>query len=218
MDKSTGFLGIHRELLRNLCPQLTLRSSAMHAEALNSALQNSTIVTDRRLAAFLGQILVETNRLRSLVESLQYTTPARLDAIFSAVRGEYDAKQLIAAGEQAIANRVYANRLGNGDEASGDGWRYRGSGYLCLTGRENFDRIGKITGLPLVEQPDLCRLPKTAAEVSVAFWDRKGLSSMADIGDIDRITRSIAGNAMTAARERRNETARVLSKLYHSFV
>lgn len=208
---------IDRELLSNLCPHLTTQSSSIHADALNASLQKSSITNDRRLAAFLGQVMVETDRLRTLVESLQYRTPARLDAMFSAVRGEFDAKILISMGEKAIANRVYANRLGNGDEASGDGWKYRGSGYLCITGRDNFTRIGKITGLEIVEKPEMCRNPMTAAQVAIAYWDSCGLSAMADIGDIDRITRSIAGNAMTAAIQRRNETARVLVTLDHSF-
>lgn len=212
MDR-TNSCRIYREILSSLCPHLTTQSSSIHADALNGALQGSSITNDRRLAAFLGQVMVETDRLRTLVESLRYRTPSRLDAMFVAVRGEADAKMLIAEGEKAIANRVYANRLGNGDEASGDGWRYRGSGYLCVTGRDNFTRIGKITGLPIVENPEMCRTPMTAAQVAVAFWDQAGLSAMADVGDIDRITRSIAGASMTAAVRRREETHLVLCAL-----
>ena len=68
------------------------------------------------------------------------------------------------AGPEAIANRVYANRLGNGDEASGDGWRYRGSGYLQLTGRTNFRTQGSIVKMDLEGHPELVREPATAAQ------------------------------------------------------
>ena len=77
----------------------------------------------RRLCHFMGQVFVETAGFTVLEENLNYKNPDRLDMIFSAVKGRDDAVALIAKGPEAIANRVYANRLGNGNEASGDGWR-----------------------------------------------------------------------------------------------
>jgi len=124
---------ITAESLRKFAPKI--KDPETHATALESARKKSSITTPRRLCHFMGQIFVETNGFSNMVENLNYRNPDRLDAIFSAVKGVDDARSLIARGEEAIANRVYANRLGNGNEASGDGWRYRGSGYKQLTGR-----------------------------------------------------------------------------------
>ena len=113
-------------------------NAEIHAQALEAARAGSTVNTPRRLCHFLGQIFVETAGFTAMIEDFRYR-PERLDAVFKAVKGIDDAKALIARGQEAIANRVYANRLGNGDEASGDGWRYRGSGYKQLTGRSNYE-------------------------------------------------------------------------------
>src|ERR1700755_927980 len=118
---------ITAETLRRFAPRV--KDPELHAGALEQARQASSVTTPRRLCHFMGQIFVETGGLATMVENLNYKDPARLDAIFSAVRGLEDARALIRLGPEAIANRVYANRLGNGNEASGDGWRYRGSGY-----------------------------------------------------------------------------------------
>jgi putative chitinase len=131
---------ITADTLRKFAPKI--RDPELHAGALEAARTTSSVTTPRRLCAFLGQVFVETGGFTSMVENLNYRDPARLDAIFSAVHGIDDAKALIRRGPEAIANRVYANRLGNGDEASGDGWRYRGSGYKQLTGRTNYRDIG----------------------------------------------------------------------------
>ena len=145
-------------------------------------------------------------------ENLNYRNPERLDAVFSRVKGTEDAKALIAKGPQAIANRVYGGRadLGNGDEASGDGWRYRGSGYKQLTGRFNYREMGKLIGLDLENHPDWVRVNPTAAKVAFAFWDAKKCSPMADVGDIEGITERVNGPAKLGLVERRAATARAL--------
>jgi putative chitinase len=145
------------------------------------------------------------------VENLNYRDPVRLDAIFSAVRGTDDALALIRCGPEAIANRVYAGRLGNGDEASGDGWRYRGSGYKQLTGRSNYREIGAIVNLDLEGNPELAREPKTAARVAFAFWDARQCSRLADVGDVEGVTEKINGPAKLGLAERRTATLKALS-------
>src|SRR5260370_19575647 len=111
----------------------------------------------------MGQIYVESAGLTRMEESLHYRDPARLVSLFRAVKDTADATALIAQGPEAIANRVYANRLGNGSQASGDGWRYRGSGYIQLTGRDNYRKFGTKGNIDLVEDPNLVRPPPTAA-------------------------------------------------------
>lgn len=183
---------------------------AVQAAALELARQSSTVSNVRRLAAFLGQISVETAGLTAMSENLNYRDPERLDALFSRVIGREDALMLIAEGPQAIANRVYAGRLGNGDEASGDGWRYRGSGYKQLTGRANYREMGALVGLDLEKHPDLVRVNPTAARVAFAFWDAKKCSPLAELLDIGAVTERINGPARLALAERRSATDRAL--------
>lgn len=154
----------------------------------------------------MGQVFVETAGFTVLEENLNYRNPERLDRIFSAVKGTADAKALIAKGPQAIANRVYAKRLGNGDEASGDGWRYRGSGYKQLTGRSNFRAIGAIVKRDLEGKPELAREPAAAAMVAFAFWDACKCSPLADAGDLEAITEKVNGPAKLGLAERRQAT------------
>ena len=199
---------ITAETLRKFAPRI--KDPEIHASALENARQTSSVTTARRLCHFLGQIFVETGGFANMVENLNYKDPARLDGIFSAVRGTEDARALIRRGPEAIANRVYANRIGNGDEASGDGWRYRGSGYKQLTGRSNYREIGGIVNLDLEGNPELAREPKTAASVAFAFWDARRCSPLADAGDVEGVTEKINGPAKLGLAERRNATLRAL--------
>ena len=197
---------ITADTLRQFAPKIA--NVDAQATALETARQNSTVNTPIRLCHFLGQVFVETAGLARLEENLNYKDPARLDTLFSAVKGTADAQALIAKGPQAIANRVYANRLGNGDEASGDGWRYRGSGYLQLTGRANFRAKGAIIKMDLEGQPDLVRQPPTAAQAAFAFWDANDCSSLADADDGEAITEKVNGPAKLALQERLDATDR----------
>ncbi len=199
----------HLHRLAPLC-----RHPETHAEALTAAIQGSTINSPRRLAHFLGQVLHETGDLRRLEEDLRYSSPERLDALFAAVRGTQDARALIAQGPEAIANRVYANRNGNGPEASGDGWLFRGRGYLMLTGRANYRMAATLVPDPLGADPDLAGQPGPAARIAVALWDRWGLSPLADRGQVQPITRKINGPACDGLAQRRkavDRAARVLA-------
>jgi putative chitinase len=199
---------ITAETLRKFAPRI--KDPEIHASALEDARKTSSVTTPRRLCHFLGQIFVETGGFAIMEENLNYKDPARLDGIFSAVHGSEDARALIRRGPEAIANRVYANRIGNGDEASGDGWRYRGSGYKQLTGRSNYREIGGIVNLDLEGNPELAREPKTAASVAFAFWDARHCSPLADAGDVEGVTEKINGPAKLGLAERRNATLRAL--------
>jgi putative chitinase len=199
---------ITAETLGKFAPKL--KNPEIHASALEEARQTSSVTTPLRLCHFMGQIFVETGGFTSMVENLNYKNAARLDALFSAVRGIEDARALIRRGPEAIANRVYANRLGNGDEASGDGWRYRGSGYKQLTGRSNYRDIGGIINLDLEGNPELAREPQTAARIGFAFWDARQCSRLADLGDVEGVTEKINGPAKLGLAERRAATFRAL--------
>ncbi len=189
---------------------LKIKTPDVHAAALEAARKDSSVTTSRRLCHFLGQIFVETSGLTTLEENLRYRDPARLDMIFSAVKGIADAEALIRLGPEAIANRVYANRNGNGDEASGDGWRYRGSGYKQLTGRRNFRDIGRIVGIDIETNPEMARDPVAAARIAFAYWDACKCSPLADAGDVEAITEKVNGPARLGLVERRAATLRAI--------
>jgi putative chitinase len=200
---------ITTETLRRFAPRSGMPDA--HARALEAARVHSSVDTPRRLCHFMGQIFVETGGIAHMIENLNYRNAARLDAIFRAVRGIDDAKALIARGPEAIANRVYANRLGNGNEASGDGWRYRGSGYKQLTGRANYRDIGRTVGFDLEGDPELARASEVVARIVYVFWDVRGCSSLVDAGDVEGITARINGPAKLGLAERRQATLRAMA-------
>lgn len=200
---------ITTETLKKFAPRI--KNPEIHAQALEAARVNSSVNTPRRLCHFMGQIFVETGGFGSMVESLNYRNPQRLDALFSKVKGIADAKALIKLGQEAIANRVYSNRLGNGDEASGDGFRYRGSGYKQLTGRSNYKQIGQLVGIDIEGNPELAREPNAAARIAFKFWDVNQCSPLADRGDVEGVTAKINGPAKVALADRRAATLRALA-------
>ena len=176
------------------------------AEPLSAACARFAIHTPARIAAFLGQCSMESAGFTRLEENLFYTTPERIRAVFpSRVKSLADAAQL-TRNPQALANRVYAGRLGNGDEASGDGWRYRGRGLVQLTGRDNYVDAADGLALPLVTHPDLAALPAAACMTAAWFWHARKLNILADSAQWDAITRAVNGPAMLHAAQRRQMT------------
>lgn len=153
-----------------------------------------------RLAAFLGQMSWESRGFSRLEESFAYRTPADLIRVFgSRVKPEQFAAQLLKAGAMAIANHVYANRLGNRDSASGDGWRYRGRGLTQLTGAANYLEVGHAMLLDLHARPDLAADPQNACRIAAYFWASRGCNELADRATSEsfaEITRKINGPKM----------------------
>lgn len=169
--------------------QLTLIMPACTAPeewsaALNPAMARFEIVNAGRMAAFLAQIGHESGQLNRLAENLNYSAkrlmqvwPGRFPTLEKALPNERNPEKL--------AGYVYAKRLGNGDEASGDGWRYRGRGLIQLTGRGNYRAAAGGIGLPLEEQPDLLVQPEAAALSAAWFWKSHGLNELADDNNDD---------------------------------
>jgi putative chitinase len=94
---------------------------------------------------------------------------------------------------QKIANKVYANRMGNGDEESGEGFAYRGRGLIQLTGKSNYEACGEAIGVDLVSNPDLVATPEYAALSAGWFWDKNHLNKFADANDMEGLTKKING-------------------------
>ena len=162
--------------------------------ALCSGLAGTSINTKNRLACFLAQAAHESGEFNITTENLNYSEQGLLTVFkkyFTAETAKTYARQ-----PEKIANRVYANRMGNGDEASGDGWRYRGRGIFQLTGKTNYMSAGTaIFGdTRLMLSPDLVANTKDIAiKTAVWFWDKNKLSPMADQLNMLAITKTING-------------------------
>lgn len=173
---------------------------------LQAALPPAEITTPRRVAAFLGQCAIEAGpSFAELVENTNYTSPKRLyDTFRSRFRSEAEAATYVGK-PVAIANRAYAWKNGNGDEDSQDGWRFRGSGLLQLTGRDNISKFAAASGRSLSAEQAAAwlRTEQGAAAGAVWYWTTHDLNPLADTWSIDAITLKINGPAMMHAEDRR---------------
>ena len=148
-----------------------------------------------RRAHFFAQLAHESAGFKHLAENLNYSAPALVRTW--PTRFDVETAEAYARQPERIANKVYASRLGNGGESSGDGWRYRGRGYIQITGRANYAEYSqKLYGDDrLVREPEMAAQPEVAARIARAYWDAKGLDALADRDDIVAITKRINGGA-----------------------
>lgn len=192
---------------------LPIERARVFAEPLRAACERFDLVTPRRFAAFMGQIMVESADLSVLEERLSYSSPIRLAMVFPGYfKTPEDAVPYIRQPTM-LANKVYANRSGNGSEASGDGWRYRGRGAIQLTFRGNYAAAEAAVGRPYVSQPDLVAQPADAVLSAAWFFASARCIEPADAGDIATITRRVNGPRMLELERRREVTNRVLNSL-----
>jgi putative chitinase len=172
---------------------------------------------ERRAAHMIGQCAHESLRFTRVVESLFYTTTGRLMQIFGRhFRDEAHAARHLRNSEK-LANHVYANRNGNRSRQSGDGFRFRGRGYLQLTGRANYRIAGRRIGIDLEAAPDKAAEPSTAwliAATYLANRKRGGKTAFqwADDNNVEAVTRIVNGG-LNGLADRRNRTARALAAL-----
>lgn len=169
---------------------------------LQSMLPRWGIDNPARVAGWLGQVVVESAGMTALEEGLHYRTAARIAAVWpSRFPGGSGAAAFVGRPRE-LANRVYAKRNGNGDEASGDGWRFRGRGLKQLTGRANYAAAARRAQRDYVSNPDLVALPDDAVLTACIFWTDSGANAAADAQDWDRCTRLVNGPAMLQAVQR----------------
>jgi len=150
------------------------------------------INTPERQAAFIGQCGHESGGFKVLKENLNYSAEG-LQKIWLNRFPTLEDAQPYARQQDKIANKVYAGRNGNGDEASGDGWRYRGRGCIQLTGKANYNAAGDALGVDLLADPDIVATPQYAALTAGWFWSIHDLNSLADARDDLTITKRING-------------------------
>lgn len=174
------------------------------AEPLAAACKRFDIVTPPRIAGFLAQCRVESYNLTTLEEGLSYRSADRIALVFKRLRDRgLDGLAKLVRNPQGLANAAYAGINGNGDEASGDGWRYRGRGMKQLTGRANYADAAEALGRPYIEQPDLVALPEDACLTAAWYWHSAKCNILADGAQWDAITRAVNGPAMLQADVRR---------------
>ena len=167
-----------------------------------------------RLAHFFAQILHESGSMRFDTENLNYSSDA-LRRVFGKYFRTKEEADAYARRPEKIANRVYANRMGNRGEASGDGWRYRGRGLIQLTGRNNYKAFADWVGDPrIMDEPDLVA-SEYAVHSAVFFWDTNNLNRVADKDDVVALTRRINGgeNGLAHRRELLNKANGLLAML-----
>lgn len=196
---------------------ITIERAAKWAPHITEAMSRYDIHSPNEQASFLAQVAHESALLSMLVENLNYsadglarTWPSR----FAKPDKTPNIKALeLARKPEAIANNVYANRMGNGPESSGDGWKYRGRGLIQITGKQNYVDCGRDIGVSFSTNPDLLMVPQYAALSAGWFWKVRGLDRFDDDMDVTAETRIINGG-ITGLKDRQalfNKAIKVLA-------
>jgi putative chitinase len=145
----------------------------------------------KRLSNFLAEIDWETAGFTVVVEKADYSKK-RLLMVWPSIFNEENADEY-ANNPEKVLNRVYANKLGNGPESSGDGWAYRGRGFLQFVGRDQYERFSKETGIDLIANPDSMGDPHVALLIATSYWYNNGLNALADEDRLEDITKKLTG-------------------------
>jgi putative chitinase len=164
-------------------------------QALSEILPEYGINTPQRVAAFLAQCAHESGGFVFLKENLNYKA-ASLRKVFPKYFPDDATAAAYANKPEMIANRVYANRMGNGDEASGDGFRYCGRGLIQLTGKDNYTFFAASLDIPVEEASEYLQTFEGAVQSACFFWEQNNLNTWADKGDILTLTKRINGGTI----------------------
>lgn len=176
-------------------------------EALDQLLDDYGINTPHRVAHFIAQCAHESGGFKFIKENLNYSAQG-LNNTFKKYFPTVESAQPYARKPEMIANKVYANRMGNGDEASGDGWRYCGRGLIQLTGKDNYTFFAGSLGIPVEEAADYLATFEGAAQSACFFWEQNNLNRFADANDVKGLTRAINGGQIGLAdRQKHTEHA-----------
>lgn len=167
-------------------------------DALSKLLPDYEINTPERIAAFVAQCAHESGEFNTIKENLNYRweTLRRLFPKYfptDALAKEYASRP---NKQEAIANRIYANRMGNGPEESGDGFKYRGRGLVQLTGKENYSWFAASLDISVEEATEYLETFEGAAQSACWFWETNNLNQWADKKDIITLTKRINGGTI----------------------
>lgn len=180
------------EQLQQLFPLTKRTVLGQYVDSLNFFMEEGEIITKNRICAFLSQVGVESAGMSVVKENLNYSAQGLLKTF-----GKYfPTRELAQQYEripEMIANRVYANRMGNGPENSGDGWKFRGRGLIQVTGKNNYNQFASDRGLELEEAISYLETPDGASESAVWFWTMRNINKPADEQDILTVTKLVNG-------------------------
>jgi putative chitinase len=205
--------------LKAICPNLKQDRADALAALMSKSFPKYEINTPARIQAFIAQVAHESGEFTIKTESMNYTTPERLVAIWPSrfnmdgSNGKHNAHDYIK-NQEKLANLVYSGRMGNGDAASGDGFRYRGGGNMQLTGKESYEKYAKFIGKDVGETADLVRSTDEYA-LDSACWEfaiDKQLNDEADRGEFITITKRINGGTI-GLEERQKYYARAKTQI-----
>ena len=179
--------------LKRVVPSLKKDAVDEFVASFNMWAVHFGIDTDKRVAMYLAEVFHESGNLRYREENLNYSADGLLKTWPS--RFTKEKAQLYAHKPEKIANYVYASRMGNGNEASGDGWRFRGRAFIGITGRDNYQKYADSEWCvgDLMKNPDMLSQFPENQKASMWFWMTKGLNELADKDDILAITKKVNG-------------------------
>ena len=178
-------------------------STAKWVPILSAAFIKFEMTANRRVAAAIGQFLVEAGAaFQELVENLNYTHAERLVAVFPNEFPTVDDAQPFVGKPEALANHVYANRNGNGNEVSGDGYLFRGRGLIQLTGRTEYTEFAATVGMTPEQAAAYCETPAGAAMSGCWYLSSRGCLLLADVWALSKITLKVNGAAMKGNAQR----------------
>jgi putative chitinase len=181
------------ELLRAMCPRT--RSSILegYVEPLNTVAEYYEMFDNvRRVAGFLAQLAHESGGFTATIENLNYSADG-LRKTFPRYFPTLELAQQYARKPEKIANRVYSSRMKNGDEASGDGYKFRGRGLIQLTGRDNYTRFAEALEMSIEDTIAYLETPNGATASAGWFWDNNKLNQFCDRDDFITLTKRING-------------------------
>jgi putative chitinase len=184
------------ELLQHLCPKSKTQVLQGYVEPLNAVAQYYDMMDNAaRLAGFLAQTAHESGGFNFIKENLNYSSKGLMTIFKKYFPNEELANQYQRQPEK-IACRVYANRMGNGDESSGDGYRFCGRGLIQLTGRTNYTKLAQDLGLGLEQTVAYLETSAGATASAAWFWDQNNLNQYCDNGDFVTLTKRINGGTI----------------------
>lgn len=184
------------ELLQALCPKTKKAVLETYVEPLNTIAEYYEMTANpTRLAGFLAQVAHESGGFNFVKENLNYSADG-LRKIFPKYFPTQELANEYARKPEKIANRVYANRMKNGDESSGDGYRFCGRGLIQLTGRDNYTRFAEALDLNIEDTIKYLETPNGAVASAGWFWDNNKLNDICDRGDFVLLTKRINGGTI----------------------
>lgn len=187
------------DLLKAICPKTKTSILEGYVEPLNTVAEYYEMFHHpNRVAGFLAQLAHESGGFNAIIENLNYSKDG-LRKIFPKYFPTDELAAQYARQPQKIANRVYANRMKNGDEASGDGWKFRGRGLIQLTGKDNYTRFAEALDMDIDSTIAYLETPNGAVASAGWFWDNNKLNQFCDRGDFITLTKRINGGTIGLA-------------------